>query len=375
MRDAPTILIVDDTPVNVDATVLAPDLVGQVVEVPPERIRVVDKSGSVRPLAQVLAERTSAPAEPAGADGDLPPSVQPSAAAPETALKGGQGPPAGPDATIRLNVALLDSLMTLAGELVLSRNQLNESLARKNERGIRAGSQRISLVTSELQEVVAQTRMQPVGTLFARFPRLVRDLARDLGKAAQLTLEGGDVEIDKTILEGLSDPLTHMVRNAVDHGIEPPAARAAAGKPAAGTVTLKAFHEAGKVVIEIADDGRGLAAEKVAASAVAKGLVSAEQLQSMPASGLFDVGEIRRDLLPQRGHLFHRQRPRGAVRADRTGARTGRLPGGRRHGIAERNQPAVRIEAVSADDFLPGEGAGAACGGSRRDRRIQSIRI
>jgi two-component system chemotaxis sensor kinase CheA len=180
-----------------------------------------------------------------------------------------------------LNVALLDSLMTLAGELVLSRNQLNESLARRDERGIRSGAQRVSLVTSELQEVVTQTRMQPVGNLFAKFPRLVRDLARDLGKEVELRIEGGDVEIDKTILEGLSDPLTHMVRNAVDHGIEPPAERTAAGKPRTGSIVLAASHQAGQVVIQISDDGKGLAAEKIAASSVAKGLVSRDQLRNM----------------------------------------------------------------------------------------------
>jgi len=123
--------------------------------------------------------------------------------------------------------------------------------------------------------------MQPVGGLFAKFPRLVRDLSRDLGKEVQLKLDGGDVEIDKTILEGLSDPLTHMVRNAVDHGIEPAADRIAAGKPGMGTVTLSASHQAGQVVIEISDDGKGLAVEKVAASALAKGGVTREQLQTM----------------------------------------------------------------------------------------------
>ena len=124
------------------------------------------------------------------------------------------------ETTIRLNVALLDSLMTLAGELVLSRKQLNEAVAHNDEQGVRAGAHRVSLVTSELQEAVSLTRMQPVGSLFAKFPRLVRDLAGELGKQVHLQLGGGDVELDKTILEGLSDPLTHMVRNAVDHGIE-----------------------------------------------------------------------------------------------------------------------------------------------------------
>lgn len=179
-------------------------------------------------------------------------------------------------------MSLLDSLMTLAGELVLSRNQLNESLDRRDERGIQSGAQRVSMVTSELQEVVTQTRMQPVGALFGKFPRLVRDLAKTMGKEVQLKLEGGEVEIDKSILEGLSDPLTHMVRNAVDHGIELPAERTASGKPATGTVILKASHQAGQVVIEISDDGKGLAADKIAASSIAKGLVTREQVQNMP---------------------------------------------------------------------------------------------
>src|SRR5262249_50316676 len=115
----------------------------------------------------------------------------------------------------------------------------------------------------------------------SRFPRVVRDLARDLGKDVQLRLEGGEVEIDKTILEGLSDPLTHMVRNSVDHGIERPAERTAASKPATGTILLRASHQAGQVVSENSDDGRGLAIEKIASAAMARGAITREQLQSM----------------------------------------------------------------------------------------------
>jgi two-component system chemotaxis sensor kinase CheA len=262
------------------ATVLDPDLIGQVVDVPPERVRLIEKHGETRPLAH----RTPKPKRKPQSKKAKPPAAAPAApksavelaakvAAPVAALQA--------ETTIRLNVSLLDSLMTLAGELVLGRNQLNESLSRTDERGIRSGAQRVSLVTSELQEVVTQTRMQPVGALFSKFPRLVRDLARDLGKEIQLKLEGNEVEIDKTILEGLSDPLTHMVRNAVDHGIESPAERLAAGKPAAGTILLRASHQAGQVVIEIADDGKGLAVEKIAASALAKGSIAREQLQAM----------------------------------------------------------------------------------------------
>jgi two-component system chemotaxis sensor kinase CheA len=259
------------------ATVLEPDLLEGLVEVPPERVRLIEKDGAIRSLAE--------PAIPAPVPAlvSAPPSVEetPKVSAVAPSVTPSVTPAAASETTIRLNITLLDSLMTLAGELVLSRNQLNESLARQDDRGIRSGAQRVSLVTSELQEVVTQTRMQPVGNLFSKFPRLVRDLVRDLGKDAQLKLEGGEVEIDKSILEGLSDPLTHMVRNAVDHGIEAPAERVAAGKPAQGTVTLKASHQAGQVVIEISDDGKGLAAERIAASAVAKGMVTREQAQAM----------------------------------------------------------------------------------------------
>ena len=201
------------------------------------------------------------------------------ASAPQTSASQASAPQA--EATIRLNVGLLDSLMTLAGELVLSRNQLNEAVAHNDAQGVRAGAHRVSLVTSELQAAVSLTRMQPVGSLFAKFPRLVRDLAGELGKEVQLQMEGGDVELDKTILEGLSDPLTHMVRNSVDHGIETPSVRVSCNKPSLGIITLRARHQAGQVVIEISDDGKGLAADKIAASSLAKGMVTAEQLLTM----------------------------------------------------------------------------------------------
>jgi two-component system chemotaxis sensor kinase CheA len=275
----------DDEPSNqlilevLYATVLEPDLLEGLVEVPPERVRLIENDGAIRSLAEPVPV---AAATPATVKPQMEATLPPVTTLVEDAHKAVTATPVpASETTIRLNVTLLDSLMTLAGELVLSRNQLNESLARQDDRGIRSGAQRVSLVTSELQEVVTLTRMQPVGSLFGKFPRLVRDLARDLGKDVQLKLEGGEVEIDKTILEGLSDPLTHMVRNAVDHGIEPSLERTAAGKPATGTVTLKASHQAGQVVIEISDDGKGLAAEKIAASSISKGLVTREQVQSM----------------------------------------------------------------------------------------------
>ncbi|NCD32518.1 MAG: hybrid sensor histidine kinase/response regulator [Spartobacteria bacterium] len=185
------------------------------------------------------------------------------------------------DTSLRVNVSLLESLMNLAGELVLSRNQLREAVSRSDERSIVVSSQRISLVTSELQETIMQTRMQPVGSIFAKFPRLVRDLARDLEKDIVLNIDGKEVELDKTLIEGLSDPLTHMVRNAVDHGIEKPADRVRAGKKAQGTVHLQAYHEAGLVIIELQDDGKGIDAERVALSAVKKGLITQEKMRNM----------------------------------------------------------------------------------------------
>lgn len=258
------------------STVLEPDLVGQVLEVPAGQIWVIGPDGSSRRLEEVAAERSIEPEAPVETSTPDAPVAVSSRAEPQKSA-----PAAAPETTIRLNVSLLDSLMTLAGELVLSRNQLNESLAQSDARGVRSGAQRVSLATSELQAVVTMTRMQPVGNLFGKFPRLVRDLARELGKEVHLEIEGEDVEIDKTILEGLSDPLTHMVRNAVDHGLEAPAKRAAGGKSPAGRVFLKASHQAGQVVIEIGDDGGGLDATKIASSSLAKGLVTREQLQAM----------------------------------------------------------------------------------------------
>jgi two-component system chemotaxis sensor kinase CheA len=261
--------------------------VGEICGIAPDRISAV-QTAAVAAAAPVVpfavapitvAPEAVAPEAPAAL---IPPIAAP-AAAPAPPGEESASAPASPvmEATVRLNVSLLDSLMTLAGELVLSRNQLNEAVSRRDERGIRSGTQRISLVTSELQEVVTLTRMQPVSNVFGKFPRIVRDMSRTLGKQAEIRIEGGEVEIDKTILEGLSDPLTHMVRNAVDHGLEKPDARLACGKPAVGTVLLKAYHQAGQVVIEVSDDGKGLDASRVAAACVARGVVTREQVEAM----------------------------------------------------------------------------------------------
>lgn len=185
------------------------------------------------------------------------------------------------DNTLRVNVSVLETLMNLAGELVLSRNQLREALSRHDERAVGISSQRLNLVTSDLQEAIMQTRLQPVGNVFGKFPRVVRDLSRNLGKDIQLDVEGREVEMDKTLIEGLTDPLTHMIRNAVDHGIETPEERIRQGKKPQGTIGLKAYHEAGQVVIQISDDGKGIDPVRVANSALKKGLITSEKLQGL----------------------------------------------------------------------------------------------
>lgn len=183
--------------------------------------------------------------------------------------------------SLRVHVSLLEDLMNLAGELVLSRNQLMQAISSNAIHQIEVAGQRIDLVTSELQETIMLTRMQTVGNIFNKFPRVVRDLARNLGKEIDLQLEGNDVELDKTIIEGLGDPLTHLVRNSADHGIEMPDVRVAAGKPAMGTIVLKAYHEAGQVIIEIVDDGGGLNTDKIVAKALSRGLITPDQAKSM----------------------------------------------------------------------------------------------
>src|SRR6516165_1089298 len=181
------------------------------------------------------------------------------------------------DSSIRVDVGLLDKLMNLVGELVLARNQIVQHTAAQEDSTLLGTVQRLNLLTTELQAGVMKTRMQPIGTIWSKFPRVVRDLAVACGKQAALEMEGQETELDKSIIEAIRDPLTHLVRNAVDHGIEAPAERQARGKPIEGRVALHAFHEGGKVVIEIADDGAGIDPQRVRAKAVQARLVTPEQ--------------------------------------------------------------------------------------------------
>ncbi len=193
-----------------------------------------------------------------------------------------QTPPA-PSAqnNLRVHVSLINKLMNLAGELVLGRNQLLQSMTEENPKSRDQAAQQISLVTSELQETIMMTRMQPIGNIFNKFQRLVRDLSRELGKKIDLEISGSDVELDKSMLEGLGDPLTHLMRNAADHGIEDVQSRIDAGKSETGTIYLRAFHQAGQINIEIQDDGKGIDPEKVIESAISKNLITPDQAEAM----------------------------------------------------------------------------------------------
>lgn len=186
----------------------------------------------------------------------------------------------GPD-SIRVSVPLLNRLMTLSGEMVLGRNQVLQMLGSANQAALHQAAANLSQVVSEVQEAIMQTRLQPVGNVFQKLPRVVRDLTAKLGKRCRLVVEDKEVELDRSILEALGDPLTHLVRNAIDHGIERPESRKAAGKSAEGTLSLTAFQQGGNVKIEVRDDGAGIDAEKLRAKAVEKGIVAAEEARTL----------------------------------------------------------------------------------------------
>ncbi|MDP1793141.1 MAG: chemotaxis protein CheA [Acidimicrobiales bacterium] len=185
------------------------------------------------------------------------------------------------DSTVRVDIDLLDTLVRLVGELVLTRNQILQQADTTADADLIRASQRLDLVASELQESVMRTRMQPIGNVWAKLPRVVRDLGAQLNKKVKLQLEGHETELDRSLLEAVKDSLTHLVRNSIDHGLELPADREAAGKPAEGTLLLRAFHESGQVVVEITDDGKGIDPDIVGQAAVRRGDITQEQLNRM----------------------------------------------------------------------------------------------
>jgi two-component system chemotaxis sensor kinase CheA len=235
--------------------------------------RAADGDPGTEPLVSIMpvpAAELGAPA-PLAAQTEAPPA----ALAPETSA------PAATTQTIRVGVDVLDDLMTLVSELVLTRNQLLQLARTHEDSGFTVPLQRLSHITSDLQEGVMKTRMQPIGNAWNKLPRMLRDLAHELGKKIELTMLGAETELDRQILELIKDPLTHMVRNSADHGLESTAERRAAGKPEVGRITLTAFHEGGHIIIEIADDGSGLAVDRIRAKALAQGLVTEAELAGM----------------------------------------------------------------------------------------------
>lgn len=193
------------------------------------------------------------------------------------------------DSTVRVAVEVLDRLMNLTGELVLVRNQVIQYRNRTEEAELVSLSKSLDLVTSDLQNEVMKTRMQPVGNIFTKFQRVVRDLSRDLNKQIDLTIQGAETELDKTLLESIKDPLTHIVRNSCDHGIESVEDRKIAGKPVNGHISLRAFYEGGQVIIEVSDDGKGLDKNRLISKALEKGLITNERADKISEREAFSL--------------------------------------------------------------------------------------
>ena len=230
------------------------------------------------PRPEVKAE---APVEAAPIAAPIATAAPTAPRAPEAPAEVQQAESAAAQQTIRVSVEVLEDLMTLVSELVLTRNQLMQLARVSSDSQISVPLQRLSHITSELQEGVMKTRMQPIGNAWAKLPRLVRDLANELGKKIDLEMRGADTELDRQVLELIKDPLTHMVRNSGDHGLEKPADRRAAGKPETGRILLNAYHQGGHIIIEIGDDGRGLPVEKIRAKVLAQGLATEAELAQM----------------------------------------------------------------------------------------------
>ena len=233
-------------------------------------------------IAQAFAAKATAPPETTEVDKILPSSAPSEAAEKSTSIKKeSTEKKVATETNIRVSVCVLDKLMNLAGELVLSRNQLMQAISSSDRSNLESIASRLDQVTSEVQESIMQTRMQQIGTVFSKFPRIVRDLSNKLGKHCALNIEGKEVEVDKTIVEAIGDPLTHLIRNSVDHGIESPDDRKRLGKPEEGTMHLRAYYQAGKVRIEIEDDGGGIDSTKLREKAIAKGILTQERADQM----------------------------------------------------------------------------------------------
>lgn len=264
-----------DFEVSAAGKILVPDDVLEIdgIELPPP----TPKRGAPRPTFELVTPE--ADPQPAKVGAEPSEAKAPETTAPDAKAKAPKA--IQQEANIRVGVGLLDELMNLVGELVLTRNQMLQFSDASSDPNFHATTQRLSAITSELQEGVMKTRMQPIGTVWQKFPRLARDIARSCGKKVRIEMEGKETELDRTIVEAIKDPLTHIIRNSIDHGIESPSVRAAAGKNIEGTIRLRAYHEGGQVNITISDDGAGIDPERIRAKAIAKRLVSIERSRLM----------------------------------------------------------------------------------------------
>jgi two-component system chemotaxis sensor kinase CheA len=253
------------------------------------------KSDAKSPAKEATKAR---PEEKAAAPAAEPPSKPGTPAAPaatseesQSALRGQEESRARSAAaeTIRVDVHLLDRLMNLVGELVLTRNQIAQYSARQSDPNLASPAQQLNLLTSELQGEVMKTRMQPISNVFDKFPRVVRDVATARGKHVLVEMDGKETELDRSLLEAIKDPLTHIVRNSVDHGIETPEQRTAAGKRPEGHLKLRACHEGGQVLIEITDDGAGIDTARVKSKAIERGVITAQQAGRMSEQELLNL--------------------------------------------------------------------------------------
>jgi two-component system, chemotaxis family, sensor kinase CheA len=253
---------------------------------------------SAQPAASPTVPAATSPAVPASATpaSAAPPAAQPVPAAPPApkAPAAAENNPVKPriqstaaESTLRVDVAVLNQMMNLVGELVLTRNQVLQVTAADPKMTML--SRRLDMVTADLRETVMKARMQPVSNIFGKIPRIVRDLSQSLNRRVRLQVEGQDTELDKSLIEAIKDPLTHIVRNSLDHGIEPPEVRQAAGKDPEGTLKLRAAQEGSHVIIEVSDDGAGINIEKVRKKAIERGLITAERAAHLPERELIQL--------------------------------------------------------------------------------------
>jgi len=275
----------DDAPsANEFGAPVAAELLAEVEEA---QAQGVSAATEAQMNAEMAAERVTESQPPAAPVDEAPaqeakvPAAPKKKAAPAKTEEKGTKESAVAASSIRVNVDVLEDLMTLVSELVLTRNQLLQMVRGLDDSEFTVPLQRLSHITSDLQEGVMKTRMQPIGNAWAKLPRIVRDLSVESGKQIELVMLGAETELDRQVLELIKDPLTHMVRNSADHGLEMPPDRLEAGKPEKGTITLNAFHEGGHIIIEISDDGKGLNMDRIRQKCLDNGLLSDADIESL----------------------------------------------------------------------------------------------